>query len=56
MHSAHLNHFHHVGQLEAHPPSTGADQQKSSMRPAQFSPIRVSSLVMRPAISPIGST
>ena len=56
MHSAHLNDFHHVGQLEPHAPSTGADQEKSSIRSAQFTPMRVSSLVMRPAISRIGST
>lgn len=56
MHSAHLNDFHYVGELEPHAPSTSADQEKSSLRPAQFSPMRVSSLVIRPAMSRIGRT
>ena len=56
MHPGDLDDFHHVGELEPDPPPPGAYQEKSSMRSAQFSPMRVSSLVMRPAISCIGNT
>ena len=56
MHSAHLNDFDHVGELEPHAAFPGADQEESSMGSAQFTPMRVSSLVMRPAMSPMGST
>jgi hypothetical protein len=56
MHSAHLNDFNHMRELEAHAPSAGANQKKSPLRPAQFSPMRVSSLVMRPAMSRIDRT
>ena len=56
MHPADLNDLHHVGELEPDAPPRGAYQQKSSLRSAQFSPMRVNSLVMRPAISPIGRT
>ena len=56
MHSAHLNDFHNVSKLEPDAPSTGPDQEESSMRSAQFTPLRASSLVMRPAISRMGRT
>lgn len=56
MHSTHLHHFHYVGELEPHATPRAADQEKSSMRPAQLAAIRVSSPVMRPAISRIGRT
>jgi hypothetical protein len=51
-----LDDLHHVGELEPDAPTSGAYQEKSSMRSAQFCPKRVSSLVMRPAISLIGRT
>jgi hypothetical protein len=56
MHPGDLDDFDHVRKLEPDPPSSGPDQEKSSMRSAQFSPMRVSSLAIRPAISCIGST
>ena len=56
VHTADLDDLHHVGELEPDAPTSGAYQEKSSMRSAQFCPKRVSSLVMRPAISLIGRT
>jgi hypothetical protein len=51
MHPGDLNDLHYVGELEPDAPPRCAYQEKSSMRSAQLSPMRVNSLVMRPAIS-----
>jgi hypothetical protein len=56
MHSAHLNDLYHMRELQPHAAPTSADQEKPSLCPVQFCPIRVSSLVIRPAMSRIGTT
>ena len=56
MHSAHVNDFHHVRELQPHTAPAGANEEKSSLRPTQLGPMRVSSLVIRPAMSRIGTT
>ena len=56
MDAADLDDFHDLGQLQPDAPPPGAYQEKTSVRPAQFLPMRVSSLAMRLAISRTGNT